>query len=191
MAASAARASDLSPEFVLLGLLRQRPAHGYELHQRLSADLGGLWHLSQSQAYSTLKRLEARRWITASPHPQPNLPDRRLLRLTPEGRRRFHDWLHTPTSNSVRAIRVEFLTRLFFAGQSDSALRLKLIDEQAKAVVEGLQRLDAERLRPSASVIADLAHDLRVRQLASVLTWLDECRRRLDAGPAGGGRHAA
>jgi PadR family transcriptional regulator, regulatory protein AphA len=178
----AARASDLSPEHVLLGLLAERPAHGYELHQRLTADLGGLWHLSQSQVYATLKRLEARGWIAGTLHTQPNLPDRRLLRLTTEGRRRFQDWLHAPTSNSVRAIRVEFLTRLFFAGETDSALQLQLISEQAEAVVEGLRRLDAGHLRPSASVITDLAHDLRVRQLASVLPWLDECRRRLIEG---------
>ena len=35
----------------LLGLLAIRPDHGYELHQRLSNDLGQVWHISLSQTY--------------------------------------------------------------------------------------------------------------------------------------------
>jgi len=65
----------LSPEFALLGLLEQRPAHGYELHQRLYAELGYLWHISLSQAYNILKRLEAQGFIQGAPQPQENLPD--------------------------------------------------------------------------------------------------------------------
>ncbi len=44
----------LSPEYALLGLLAQSPAHGYELYQILSADLSQVWHISLSQAYSIL-----------------------------------------------------------------------------------------------------------------------------------------
>ena len=50
----------LSPEFALLGLLAIKPAHGYDLYQQLITDLGQVWHLSQSQAYAILKRLETR-----------------------------------------------------------------------------------------------------------------------------------
>jgi PadR family transcriptional regulator AphA len=179
MAVSSARASDLSPEHVLLGLLEQHPAHGYELHLRLTRDLGGVWHLSQSQVYGTLKRLEARGWIAGTPHPQRNLPDRRRLRLTPVGRRRYRAWLRAPTPSSVRAIRVEFLTRLYFgAGLGPDTVR-QLIDEQARSVEQDLRRLDAERSAAADNPIADLAHELRLRQLASVIPWLDECRRRL------------
>ena len=42
----------------LLGYLYGGPSHGYDLHRRVMADLGEVWHLSQSQAYSILKRLE-------------------------------------------------------------------------------------------------------------------------------------
>lgn len=181
MAPHSTRASDLSPEPILLGLLAGRPAHGYEVHQRLTAELGRLWHLSQSQTYATLKRLEGRGWIVGTPHPQHHLPDRRQLRLTPEGRRQFEAWLHTPTPSSVRAIRVDFLSRLYFASRFESALSLRLIDEQAQAVEAGLQRLEQGWPLAFDDPIAELAYDLRSRQLASVLPWLAECRRRLVA----------
>jgi DNA-binding PadR family transcriptional regulator len=179
MPAQRTRASELSPEPILLGLLEARAAHGYELHLRLTRDLGGLWHLSQSQVYSSLKRLEARGWIAGTPHPQQNLPDRRRLRLTPVGLRRFRAWLRAPTPSSVRAIRVEFLTRLYFGAGLGPDMVRQLIDEQARSVEQDLRRLDAERPATSDNPIADLAHELRLRQLASVIPWLDECRRRL------------
>ena len=183
MTSPSARASDLSPEHVLLGLLDQHPAHGYELHLRLTRDLGGLWHLSQSQVYGTLKRLEGRGWISGTTQLQRNLRDRRLLRLTPVGRRRFRAWLHAPTASSVRAIRVEFLTRLYFAARFGPEVMRQLIGEQARSVERDLRRLDAERPATCDKPTADLAHELRLRQLASVIPWLDECRRRLtDAG---------
>jgi len=39
------QAAALSPEYVLLGFLNQQPAHGYELHQRIEAQLGQIWHI--------------------------------------------------------------------------------------------------------------------------------------------------
>jgi DNA-binding PadR family transcriptional regulator len=179
----ASRASDLSPEHVLLGLLDPHPAHGYELHLRLGRDLGGLWHLSQSQVYGTLRRLEGRGWIAGTPQPQQHLPDRRLMRLTPNGRRRFRAWLHTPTASSVRAIRVEFPTRLYFASRLGPAVMLRLLDEQVRSVEQGLRQLDGARTSNADNAFADLALDLKLRQLASVLPWLDECRRRLIEAP--------
>jgi DNA-binding PadR family transcriptional regulator len=52
------RAGTLSPEFALLGFLLTGPQHGNDLHRHLRAELGHVWHLSQSQAYAILKRLE-------------------------------------------------------------------------------------------------------------------------------------
>ena len=38
-------AAALSPEYVLLGFLNQHPARGYELHQRIEAELGQIGHI--------------------------------------------------------------------------------------------------------------------------------------------------
>jgi DNA-binding PadR family transcriptional regulator len=104
----------LSPEMALLGLLYQEPGHGYDLHRKVINDLGQVWHLSQSQAYSILKRLETRGDISVQEIPQEKLPYRQLLHMTEQGRTNFLRWLETPTGGSTRAIRMEFLTRLYF-----------------------------------------------------------------------------
>src|ERR1041384_591593 len=105
---------NVSPEFALLGFLIAGPSHGYDLHQRFTAELGHIWHVSQSQAYAILKRLENRGDISAQIIEQKKLPARQMLRITEAGRRRFFEWLESGIGSTARSIRLEFLTRLYF-----------------------------------------------------------------------------
>lgn len=167
----------LSPEYPLLGLLAQQPDHGYELHQRLVADLGQVWHVSQSQVYSILKRLEMHGDITGTVQEQEKLPKRLLYRVTPTGQARFETWLNTPTGSSVRAIRVEFISRLFFACQRGQQFANVLIDAQVDETHKGLARLNQmmDELPPD-QVFNRLGLDLRIKQLTSILDWLAKSR---------------
>ena len=167
----------LSPEFALLGLLSQKSAHGYELHQRLVTDLRQVWHVSLSQTYNILNRLEERGYISGTFQEQEKLPARRHFHLIPTGQQRFNQWLHTPSRCTVRAIRVEFITRLYFARASRPELALHLIDVQVVETSAGLERLKTllDEI-PSEDTFNRLGVDLRVRQMASILEWLSYCR---------------
>ncbi len=135
------QAAALSPEYVLLGFLNQQPAHGYDLHERMEAELGQIWHISLSQTYNILNRLEAQGYITGALQEQEKLPARKRFRLTAAGRRRFEDWLSTATEPSTRAIRVEFITRLYFACAISPAAARTVIDQQIASTQEGLAHL--------------------------------------------------
>lgn len=159
----------------LLGLLYGKPGHGYDLHRTVIADLGEVWHLSQSQAYAILKRLESQGDIAAREIQQAKRPARQLLRMTAQGRRRFLKWLETPNGGSTRAIRMEFVTRLYF-------LRALMPDRVSAAVAQQtgeaalhLARLKETRAALSAEQIySRMSLDLRIRQLEVVLEWLAE-----------------
>lgn len=75
----------MSPEFALLGFLAQGPAYGYDLYQRLTAELGQVWHISLSQVYNILKRLEDQGVILGETAAHEKLPARRLFHLTEAG----------------------------------------------------------------------------------------------------------
>jgi DNA-binding PadR family transcriptional regulator len=172
--------SPLSPEYALLGLLAEQPAHGYELHQRLVEVLGQVWRVSLSQTYNILKRLEAQGFIEAGEPEQHKLPARRPFRLTAAGRRRFETWLDSTSGCSVRLVRVEFTTRLFFARQRGPAQVERLVEAQTTATRACLERLQARLAEiPAGQIFNRLGLELRTRQMASVLDWLDECRRAL------------
>jgi DNA-binding PadR family transcriptional regulator len=177
MAKRSSYVSSLSPEYALLGFLAKQPAHGYDLHHRLLAELGQVWHIPQSQLYNLLKRLEKQGDIAASIEEQHGLPDRRIFHLTEQGKQRFEGWMKTPSGSSVRAIRVEFLTRLYFAQQQDSELAVRLIQAQRQETRLGLDQLEQKlNSLPPEQIINRLGLELRIRQLTSVLDWLEECR---------------
>src|SRR6188474_983544 len=104
----------ISPEPALLGFLQQGPLHGYDLHKQVVANLGAVWHLGQSQMYAILKEYETRGWIKTVLVPQNGRPARKMLQLTPAGKRAFDSWMNQ-TAHGLREFRVDFFARLYFA----------------------------------------------------------------------------
>jgi DNA-binding PadR family transcriptional regulator len=165
----------LSPEMALLGQLFNAPGHGYDLHRTVNTDLGQVWHLSQSQAYSILKRLETQGDITAEEILQEKLPTRQLLSLTAQGRNRFLDWLEAPSGGSTRAIRMEFATRLYFLNTYMPEKLAEAFERQkieAECQIERLKKARTEL--PGNQIYNRMSLDLRLMQLDTVMKWLDE-----------------
>jgi len=170
--------SSRSPEYALLGFLYESPVHGYDLHHRLVNELGQIWRASQSQTYNILKRLELRGDVAATTIKQAKLPDRQVLKITTSGRKRFLTWLNTPTGSSVRAIRLEFITRLYFTQKFATENLLPILDAQAAEINASLTRLEVDQASiPAGQTFNRLGLGLRTQQLRSVLNWLVECRK--------------
>lgn len=170
-------ASNLSPEYPLLGLLAQQPAHGYELHQRLAEDFGEIWHISLSQTYNILKRLESQGAIAGHDEEQEGRPSKRFFHLTAEGQQRFDIWLDSTVGCSTRAIRIEFLTRLAFAESLRPQLVPGLLERQIVEVERGIARLEKSLAKlPVSETYNRLSLELRLRQLAPMLDWLMACQ---------------
>jgi DNA-binding PadR family transcriptional regulator len=173
------KSSRLSPEYALLGFLFDYPEHGYELHRRLQEVFGNIWHASQSQTYNILKRLEAQGYISATEVEQDKHPPRQMLELTTKGRKRFTDWLNKPTKSSVHAIRVEFLTRLYFSQLYCPEQLQMLIRSQIEVVQKGISELQSIFTNlPSEQVFDWLAVELRIELLNSVISWLNGCQHK-------------
>jgi DNA-binding PadR family transcriptional regulator len=167
----------LSPEMALLGLLYEAPGHGYDLHRKVVTDLGQAWHLSQSQAYSILKRLEMRGEISMEEVLQEKLPPRQLLHITDQGRRCFLDWLDAPSGGSTRAIRMEFVTRLYFLNLYFPEKLIAAFERQRSEIETHIRRLEAMHADlPAEQIYNRMSLSMRLKQLRLVLEWLDECR---------------
>ncbi len=172
-------ASAISPEYLLMGFINQAPTHGYDLHERIHRELGQIWHISLSQIYNILNRLEATGYIKGEIEAQEKSPPRQLFQLTALGVRRFDEWLNTPTKPSIHAIRVEFLTRLYFAYSAKPETVNSLIEKQINQIQADLVRIQTMHREITADqVFNQLGLELRIRQLTSVIAWLEECRAR-------------
>ena len=167
----------LSPEFALLGFLVSEPRHGYDLHQRFVTELGNVWHLSQSQAYAILKRLENRGDISVRLVEQDKLPARQMLRITPSGRQRFMDWLENGSGSNARSIRLEFLTRLYFSNLYTPKNTTRIYAAQYAEIENACQRLkDLIAHLPPEQAYNRLSLDLRLRQMKLIHQWMTEIK---------------
>jgi molybdopterin-binding protein len=175
------RSAGKSPEFALLGFLYLQPSHGYELHLRLLKELGYIWNVSQSQTYNILRRLEAQGFIKSKVVKQKVLHPRYLLTLTLPGRLRFETWLKTPGGSSVRTIRLEFTTRLYFARQTGILKLQDMIDLQVAEVRTSLRQMESLLAdMPPSETYNRLGLEYQIFQRKSILDWLDACRQTLN-----------
>jgi len=181
MAQADHHAGNLSPEFALLGFLIAGPSHGYDLHQRFVVELGHVWHMSQSQAYAILKRLEQRGDISARIVEQEKLPARQMLHITEMGRRRFFEWLELGIGRTARSIRLEFLTRLYFTQLHRPENIAQIYRSQLDEIESTIARLESllEHL-PLEQVFNRLSLDLRLQQMRLIENWMAEIRTEFD-----------
>ncbi len=173
--------TNLSPEFALLGFLSIGPSHGYELHQRLLKDLGFIWSVSQSETYNILKRLENQGYIKVNVVEQKKLPARRLLRLTSAGRSHFDSWLNTPGGTSARAIRLNFVTRMYFAHLIGTPKVQAMLDLQAGEMRASLRQMESILIdMPIVQTFNRLGLEFQISQTHAMLDWLESCRQTLN-----------
>jgi DNA-binding PadR family transcriptional regulator len=162
-----------TPDEVLLGLLKARPSHGYDLLERFRspAHLGRIWTMSTSQLYAVLKRLEHDGAITGREVPQPDAPPRTEYALTPLGEDRLAAWLADPAPpTSIHRIRVLFLSRLYIAtllGEPTDGL----IARQLAVCEAQREAMQAKAAHPASSVEA-LTLEYVIGQLEAAITWL-------------------
>jgi PadR family transcriptional regulator AphA len=165
---------ELAPEWALLGLLTQKPMHGYELHRYFAAPsaLGQVWYLGLSQMYKLLKELERQGHLEVTVESQDSYPARKVYHITPSGRAAFLQWMEKPVS-STRLIRVEFLAKLFLAQLLGSEMIERVIGIQLEACQAQLSRLQE---RAGDEVFEHLVFRFRQGQIQAIIDWLRTCR---------------
>ncbi len=170
--------ANISPEPALLGFLLQAPLHGYDLHKQVVSQLGPIWRLGLSQMYAILKDYETRGWIKTIVAPQSGRPARKMLKLTPSGKRAFDTWM-AQTARGLREFRVDFFTRLYFAqAAGDPALRTFLAHQIAATRGELEQLQNGE----TTSEFGGTVRSFRMTQLETILAWLEEYAAKNTSG---------
>ena len=168
---------ELSPQWVLLGLLIRKPLHGYELHQFFTppSPLGQIWYLGISRLYKLLQNLEEQGYLEVARESQDTRPDKKVYHVTPSGQEAFLQWLQAPVQG-VRSIRVEFLGKLYLAQTLGPEMVERLIDTQTESCEELLRTIEAGM---PGEGFEDLVLRFRAGQIEAALKWLGECRRTL------------
>jgi PadR family transcriptional regulator, regulatory protein AphA len=164
-----------SMELALLGFLRHKPLHGYQIYQQLGRpdDLGLVWRLKQAQLYALLGKLEEAGLIASSLEQKGGRPARHVFHLTPAGEKVFEDWLGSAVA-TPRQMRQEFQAKLYFArleGTQETRRLLTLQQATCRHWLENQQkRVQGEAESSSFRRILD---EYRLGQMQATLTWLE------------------
>ncbi|MCB0968072.1 MAG: PadR family transcriptional regulator [Ilumatobacter sp.] len=104
-------------EWACLGVLYDRPAHGWAVARELLPDgeIGRVWSISRPMTYRSIDRLVERGWVEPrAEEAGEGGPNRTIVAATRAGRSRFRTWLRAPVPH-LRDLRSELLLKLVFA----------------------------------------------------------------------------
>lgn len=108
----------VSLPFAILGLLSYKEMTGYDLKTFFDSSIKNIWPAHLSQIYRELGSLEAKKWVESRIEPQESRPDRKVYRLTEQGKHELLSWLNATPQSFTSIMRDETALRMFSAPKS-------------------------------------------------------------------------
>lgn len=173
---------------MILGLLSERAATGYELKQILDQELAGLWRADQSHIYRALATLVRDGHATRNTVVQTDRPNQHPHAITESGRLELQKWLHDAPGD-IPPIRDPLILRVWFIGREDPELarrrlatrRTQLRTLEAELTGEASQEWARGTDPTNALRFAARAH--RLAHVRTDLAWIEATDQLLAALP--------
>jgi DNA-binding PadR family transcriptional regulator len=167
-------------ELLLLGVLRQRQMHGYELHEFINRDLAFCTDIKKPTAYHLLQKIAKEGWIIEIPEPNPptNRPPRTVYQLTDTGEATFLAYLRQNLATYSPSyfngdVGIAFIEAL----PTDEACAL--LEQRKIALTEAYNALNHPHGEAHGKGGMSLIIEHQKRHLSTELTWLDEVIARI------------
>jgi len=162
-------------EIAILGLLQERPQHGYELRKRLDGLLGPFRAISYGSLYPELRRLVNAGLLTTADQAQAGPPHTRRARITYElteaGSERLLGLLDDGESeewdDDLFRIRVAMLSR------TSRQLRLRILNGRRERLRRRLAVLERAPERPLDDPYATALQQHTLASVKQEVHWLD------------------
>jgi len=127
----------VSFKHILLGTLLDFPTHAYDMIKKCFLDFTPANpKLNEGRLYSTLKTLDREGMVVRSLRPQQDMPDQKIVSITPRGAEEFYRWLESTEEEEGHAKfdffnQYPFLTKVnFFMFLQDKKIIAKLEEQQ-------------------------------------------------------------
>jgi DNA-binding PadR family transcriptional regulator len=174
----------MSVRYAILGLISQKPRHGYETRVAFESLVGGdeNWEVKPAQIYTTLDRLEEAGLVERSSDlGEGEEPSRRVYRITPQGEAALQEWF----ASGVVPVhqRDEFFIKLIIGLASGRADPERLIQTQRALLFQEMHAATNQRdeYDSRAEMAQILLIDKVIMHLEADLRWLDMIEMRLEA----------
>lgn len=171
----------MSVRHALLGLLAQRPRHGYELHSAFEAVIGKQnWDVKPAQIYTTLLRLEQSGFVVEDAITQEAGPEKRIFSITEAGREALAEWFRASVEPDHQ--RDEFYIKLILSLTTEGADPYQILWAQRTRLYQEMHALTRQRgqLDPEMELAKILLIEKAQMHLEADVRWLDMIEIRLD-----------
>ena len=105
----------MSLPHALLGLISYQPSTGYDLKNKFQKSIHFFWNAALPHIYRSLNQMEREGWITSKIEQQSGKPNRKVYRITAEGKKELVNWLNEPPPEPE--FRHSMLVKVFFGKQ--------------------------------------------------------------------------
>lgn len=162
-------------ELAILGLLKERAMHGYELRKQLSQKLGLFWTVSFGSLYPTLRKLEKRAAVEKIFPEDSTTRRKQVYRITEKGEREFLELLSEGASSTFEEDK--FSLRVAFFRYLKPEMRIRLLERRKAYLQDKLEEgqialLRAKRGRADTYTLSLMRHGMDTTQ--ADIAWLDE-----------------
>jgi DNA-binding PadR family transcriptional regulator len=127
-------------ELAILGLLKERSMHGYQLSKRLTDSLGGFWRVSYGSLYPSLKRLERQGAVEQIFDKQEVGRRKNVYRITETGEALFRELLEESGPESSGEDN-RFRVRMAFFKYLSPETRIRLLERRRAFLEERLSTI--------------------------------------------------
>lgn len=159
-------------ELAALGLLQQKPLHGYYLKQQLELFMSGCISVNYGSIYPLLKRLEQRGAIAVMEEEGEGSTGRKIYSITERGRMLWtQKMLEHPQESWVNA-RSRFAIKFFFFSNLEPERRIKLLEHRLMVCRLRLEDRDSEPMPTDPYQAALWEHCREVVQ--NEIQWLSQ-----------------
>jgi DNA-binding PadR family transcriptional regulator len=177
----------------VLGLVASRPegSHGYELKRECEALSEEFWELNYGSLYRALDALARDGALDVDELVQADRPNRKVYRITEQGRATLEEWLLAPIGEDVRPLRDELSLRLLFLEPQHEEALVELVRQQRATYLKRLADLAERRRRLEASgldmEVTELVLDQPEMRIRVDMEWLEHVERQVLRGALGQG----
>jgi DNA-binding PadR family transcriptional regulator len=168
--------------YAILGLLRERPMHGYEIAQHFKPEenLGQVVPADMSTIYTFLKDLQEHGLIRGEQVIVGARPPRKVFSLADDAEAFFLEWLRRPVAR-MREVRLDFLLKLYFAQQLGGAEARALVKAQLAACQDYLERQKTHTQDIDPASFESLVLESKLTAAESIVEWLNRIAVRVSS----------
>ncbi|MCS7478589.1 PadR family transcriptional regulator [Umezawaea endophytica] len=171
--------------YLVLGLLLDGPASGYELGARASRAVAYFWPITRSHIYAELPKLVDRGHATVVVVPQVGAPDKSVYTATEEGRLAFRAWLDgfdDVTEHGRQPLQIQ----LYFGHHSSREHLLAQLDrwaDEVRRMLDFCRNILAEgpSVDPDGGrAVRALTAHFAINRAEADLAWIEEASATVD-----------